>query len=212
MRIGIRTGKTMKSRSLFLAKAKSLIGIHGRPNVATRWYANQVAKDKAFLTAPWCDMFMSYVAHGTGLSKVVGTFAYCPSHVKWFKDNGRWGKTPKVGALVFYDWNRDGEADHVGVVESFRGNTIIAIEGNKGDAAVRVERSSGMLGYGYPKYPGDAVPSTYVVKKGDSLSLIAFQFYSDYSKWRDIYKLNKKAIGPNPGIIKPGLRLTLPRA
>lgn len=213
MRTGIRIGTPgqMRAKSLFLSNAKRYLGVNGRPNEFTKWYAKKV-QDGNFLRAPWCDMFVSFVAHKSGLADQVGQFAYCPSHVAWFKKNKQWGKTPKVGAIVFFDWNRDGVADHVGVVESFNGRTVITIEGNKGDRVLRVARSTGtILGYGYPKYPGDSVPSTHTVQRGDSLSGIAFTYYGDYSKWRDVYKLNKEVIGKDPGMIKPGMKLKLPQ-
>lgn len=198
----------MNSRTLILAYAKKHLRISGRPNEFTRWYAGRHGKE--FLTAPWCDMFVSYIAHLAGVGNAVGEFAYTPYHVAWFKKNKQWGKTPKVGAIVFFDWNKDELADHVGIVESFKGNKVITIEGNKGDRVQRVERTSGILGYGYPSYPNTSVPKTYVVQKGDSLVGIAFHTYSDYSKWRDIYKANVKTIGKNPALIKPGMKLVLP--
>jgi nucleoid-associated protein YgaU len=201
----------MKSTTTFLSNAKKYLGVSGRPNKFTQWYANKVASDSGFLRAPWCDMFVSYVAMESGLSKEVGRFAFCPFHVAWFKKQKRWGKTPKVGAIAFFDWDRDGKADHVGIVEAVKGNTVITIEGNKNDGVRRVVRSSGVLGYGYPPFPGGAVPPTYTVQEGDSLSSIAFHFYGDYGRWRDIYKMNRKAIGPNPGMIRPGMKLALPK-
>lgn len=198
----------MNSRTAFLAKAKKFIGTSGRPNTFTKWYSAK--HGSAFLKAAWCDMFVSWAAYSCGLSKEVGEFAYTPFHVEWFKKNKQWGKTPKVGAIVFFDWDRDGLADHVGIVESFKGNKVITIEGNKGDKVMRVERTSGILGYGYPAYPNTSIPKTYTVVKGDSLVSIAFHTYSDYSKWRDIYKANVKVIGKDPALIKPGMKLTLP--
>lgn len=198
----------MNSKVGILATAKSYIGMHGRPNPATQWYAKR--HGKGYLTAAWCDMFISYIAYISGLSKEVGEYAWCPSHVSWFKKNKRWYKTPQVGDMAFFDWNKDGAADHVGIVESVKGNTVFTIEGNKGDAVRRVARTTGILGYGRPLWPSDRVPKVYVVQKGDSLTGIAFHYYADYSRWRDIYRLNKKTIGKDPGLIKPGMKLTLP--
>jgi len=210
MRNGLRPpGKTMNSRTQTLAYAKKYLGVSGRPNEFTKWYAKKHGSE--FLKAAWCDMFVSYIAHLSGVGNVVGEFAYTPSHVAWFKAKKQWGKTPKVGAIVFFDWNKDGQADHVGIVESFKGNRIITIEGNRGDRVERVERNPGViLGYGYPAYPNASIPKVYTVQKGDSLVSIAFHTYSDYSKWRDIYKANLKVIGRDPALIQPGMKLTLP--
>jgi nucleoid-associated protein YgaU len=53
--------------------------------------------------------------------------------------------------------------------------------------------------------------TTYTVKKGDSLSKIARQFYGDGSKWKQIHAANADKI-PNPDLIHPGLELTIPSA
>jgi LysM repeat protein len=50
----------------------------------------------------------------------------------------------------------------------------------------------------------------HVVKPGDSLWKIAQQLLGDGNKWPKIYDANKAAIGANPDLIRPGLRLTIP--
>jgi nucleoid-associated protein YgaU len=50
---------------------------------------------------------------------------------------------------------------------------------------------------------------TYTVKKGDSLSKIAREFYGDPGKWKKIHAANADKI-PNPDLIHPGLQLTIP--
>ena len=51
----------------------------------------------------------------------------------------------------------------------------------------------------------------YIVKSGDSLSKIAKHFYGDANKWKKIHAANRDAI-PNPDLIHPGLKLTIPEA
>ena len=41
---------------------------------------------------------------------------------------------PVIGDIVFYDWNLNGELDHVGVVESITNFNTRVIEGNKSDS------------------------------------------------------------------------------
>lgn len=51
---------------------------------------------------------------------------------------------------------------------------------------------------------------TYTVKSGDTLWKIAKSLYGDGSKYKTIYDANKKVIGKNPDIIKPGQKLVIP--
>lgn len=147
-----------------LSIARSQIGTGESPpfsnhNKYTVWYNANVAH---IGDGAWCDMFVTWVAAQANESHAVGRFAYCPNHVNWFKSNGRWGHTPHVGAVVFFDWNGDGTADHVGYVKSVNGGSITTIEGNSGNTGggiVReVIRSSFILGYGYPAYSGVSAP------------------------------------------------------
>ena len=53
--------------------------------------------------------------------------------------------------------------------------------------------------------------TTYIVKSGDNLSKIAKHFYGDPGKWKKIHAANSDKI-PNPDLIHPGLKLTIPDA
>lgn len=50
----------------------------------------------------------------------------------------------------------------------------------------------------------------HVVQKGESLSLIAKQYYGDVKKWKQLYEANKKTVGDNPDLIQPGMELVIP--
>ena len=56
------------------------------------------------------------------------------------------------------------------------------------------------------------IPKTYIVKKGDSLWLIARMFLGDGNRWREIYLYNnnRNIIGGNPNLILPGQVLSIP--
>lgn len=142
---------SMSEVTTTLNEARSHLGMHGRPNSATRWYADRHGRE--YLDASWCDEYVSWVGSRVGLGKKIGEFAYCPSHVNWFKAKGLWGRSPRVGAVVFFDWDRDKVADHIGFVEAVYRDKIVTIEGNTGDAVRRrVRYPSQVLGYGYPPY------------------------------------------------------------
>ncbi|MEO3883807.1 CHAP domain-containing protein [Nonomuraea sp. B5E05] len=120
------------------------------------WYGKNVEFDADYTSAPWCDMMLSWAAHKLGYEEWIGQFAWTVAHAKWFKEQGAWGKKPKPGAIVFYDWsgsNKISRIDHVGVVTRVEGDTIYTIEGNiDGGVAKRKERdTSKVVGYGYPE-------------------------------------------------------------
>ncbi len=50
----------------------------------------------------------------------------------------------------------------------------------------------------------------HVVKKGESLSLIAKQYTGDVKKWKELYEKNKEVVGNNPDLIQPGMELIIP--
>lgn len=54
------------------------------------------------------------------------------------------------------------------------------------------------------------VPKVYIVKPGDSLWKIAKLQLGDGSKYKAIYDANKAVIGPDPNLIKPGMKLVMP--
>lgn len=150
-----------------LAAARADLGLSGRPNKITRDYASR--HGDAFLTAPWCDMAITYWARKSGNEKAVlpgGDRAYTVWHAQDFQRIGRWYpgtvanvNKAKPGDIVFFDWGgTDGIAyiDHVGVVEKvLGGGRVQTIEGNTGDAVKRrVRDASTIAGYGRPAYDG----------------------------------------------------------
>jgi len=61
-----------------------------------------------------------------------------------------------------------------------------------------------------PRPDTKPVPKVYVVKPGDNLFKIAKLQLGAGSKWQDIYNNNKSVVGPDPGLIKPGMKLVMP--
>ncbi|MEK0099460.1 LysM peptidoglycan-binding domain-containing protein [Streptomyces sp. NPDC056002] len=59
-----------------------------------------------------------------------------------------------------------------------------------------------------PAAKSAAAPATYVVAAGDTLSKIARE-HSLSGGWQKLYQDNRAAVGGNPGLIHPGLKLTL---
>ena len=108
----------------------------------------------------WCACFVSWCANECGYidSGVIPKFAGCVQGANWFKERGLWQDgsfTPSAGHIIFLDWNGDGEADHVGIVERSEDGVIHTVEGNSGDACKQKKYPVGsniIHGYGTPVY------------------------------------------------------------
>ncbi len=114
----------------------------------------------------FCDEFVSWCAAQAGESEAVGKFAYVPSHIQFFKDQGRFfrrgEKLPLPGDVIFFEYGYDGvvDGDHVGLVEDCDGYNVYTIEGNVRDALGQpcVARRTynvgyaSIYGYGRPAY------------------------------------------------------------
>jgi hypothetical protein len=142
--------------------AKSQIGyVEGKNNHSKygAWYGID--------NAPWCAMFVSwcFTQAGQPLPAIQNAkgYAYCPSGVNYFKKIGQYYKTPKVGDIVFFDWQADGISDHTGLVLEIKNSQqIITIEGNTSPSnqsnGGQVMQRSRMVqhchGFGRPSYDG----------------------------------------------------------
>ena len=86
----------------------------------------------------WCACFVSWCADQSGLieSGNVPKFSLCSDGVSWFQGKNKWqsgGTTPTAGMLIFFDWDHDGNSDHVGIVEKCEGGRVYTVEGNSRD-------------------------------------------------------------------------------
>lgn len=85
----------------------------------------------------WCACFVSWCYNQAGKSEP--RFAGCQSQgVPWFQSHGQWGGRGYAniapGDAIFFDWDLDGSADHVGIVIGTDGSRVYTVEGNSGDA------------------------------------------------------------------------------
>ncbi|WP_195284283.1 CHAP domain-containing protein [Blautia wexlerae] len=138
-----------------LNQARAWIGISGSTNEATQYYGyNGVA---------WCCIFQWSVFNKSGHGDLFmggGKTASCSEVTQWYQARGKFGTTPKVGALVVYG---PGGGSHIGLVESVSGsgiNDYVSIEGNTsgatGGLAARKQygnRRSDVYGFCYIDYP-----------------------------------------------------------
>ena len=104
----------------------------------------------------WCACFVSWCADQSGLiaSGNVPKFSLCRDGVSWFQGKNKWqsgGTTPTAGMIIFFDWDHDGNSDHVGIVEKCEGGRVYTVEGNSSDQVRQrnyVMDYASIMGYG----------------------------------------------------------------
>lgn len=121
-----------------LAIARGELGVKEAPAGSNRvkyntdYYGREVS-GKGY---PWCCVFIWWLfqkAQAKDLFFGGGRTAYCPAlldHHKEQRVNGQY----KPGDVVFFDFNGNGTADHVGLCECWDGTCITTIDGNTGEA------------------------------------------------------------------------------
>ena len=110
----------------------------------------------------------------TGLSSAIieagGGFDYplecgCQEMIGLYEDLGQYYSSgsfvPEQGDIIFYDWQGDGHADHVGMVEENDNGDLIVIECNNNDAIKRryiTVFDGSIKGYARPQWAGEEEP------------------------------------------------------
>jgi hypothetical protein len=130
----MKADKEKPVREKAYVEAKKHLGVKEEPKdsnlvLFSKWYGVQ---------GPWCAMFVTYCYEKAGAKKSFKKglkWAYCPSIL----ESARSGENhlsvtdePKRGDIVLYQFDKDANADHVGLFERFtdkKGN-FTAIEGN----------------------------------------------------------------------------------
>lgn len=138
-----------------LNQARAWIGLSGSNNEATRYYG--------WTGVAWCCIFCWSVFNKSGHGNLFmggGKTAACETVTNWYSARGKFGRVPKVGALVVYG---PGGKGHIGIVESVSGtgiNDYVSIEGNTGGAAGGYcnrkqpgNRRTDVYGFCYVDYP-----------------------------------------------------------
>ena len=118
-----------------LAEASKYIGMSEEPAGSNKvmfseWYG---------MTGPWCAMFVTYCfVQAKSKSFIKGSkYAYCPYVLADAKASRNGLRViPKAdartGDIVLFDWNKDGVADHIGIVNIApnKRKTFTSVEGN----------------------------------------------------------------------------------
>ena len=133
-----------------------------------RWYAGLVG-DSYFGESgiPYCAMFVSYCLNWAGIEAAGLPGAYVPWILSANSDAGRLvaNEDAQPGDLVMFDWQGDGVADHIGIVEenhadegwmqTIEGNTSPGSGGsqsNGGGVYRRARNYSSIIGVARPYY------------------------------------------------------------
>lgn len=119
-----------------LAIARSQVGYvegggrDGRSGNITKYWAELAPSLQG---APWCAGFVRWTdIHAGGPDLPVSNPYYCPNLVTYAKQHGLWDESGHYspGDIVFFDWDGQGVAEHVGRVISDDGHNLITVEGN----------------------------------------------------------------------------------
>ena len=86
----------------------------------------------------WCAFFVSWCEDQCGFIKsgAAPKFAMVSDGADWFVLRDQWrlmGDTPEAGDLIFFDWDQNGERDHVGIVTGVVDDKVFTVEGNSSD-------------------------------------------------------------------------------
>lgn len=161
---------TYPARKAFLLKLASQYGSSGKiigedlGSTFSKWYCGGSYRAGWDENTPWCAIFLSWALEDTKgeiNADRVPKFSNVNEGAKnfgWKTENksgafGSWKtNAPTPGDLIFFDWEQDGDPDHVGAVLFVDTNGgIYTIEGNSaGKVAVRFYASGDarIIGYG----------------------------------------------------------------
>lgn len=140
--------------------AAAEIGVTEKPKDSNR---QKYGKEYGTNGVAWCCQFVWWVFKHSNASHLFyggKKTAYCPTLMNYYKKQGQFHKKGyKEGDIIFFDFNGNGQPDHVGIVEKVSGNTVYTIEGNtstkndaNGGSVMRRVRTKNILGVARPNY------------------------------------------------------------
>lgn len=158
----------MATASKFVNMAKSYIGYseaNGKYKTIINGYNNHKPLPEGYAVKysdEWCATFVSFIAIKAGCTDIVLKECSCERMINLYKNIGRFITnktiTPRMGDIIFYDWQNNGWADHVGIVEKVEGDTIHVIEGNFNSEVKRrliKVNNKYICGYARPNYEAE---------------------------------------------------------
>lgn len=140
--------------------------------------------------AEWCTTFLNWCfwrAFGLAGKDIlyqpknnkVNYGAGCVYAAKYYRNNKAFYTTPEIGDQIFF--GEAGDEDHTGLVVAFDASYVYTIEGNSANS-VRIccysRKDDWIVGYGRPKYDKGDPYAVHLVKKADTMTLIASKYAS----------------------------------
>lgn len=126
-----------------LAKSYLGCGVVGKREILDYYNANcytHVQRSRRYkikMTDEWCAAFVSVIAHKSGVRKRFPFEVSTIEQVKLCKTMGTFHQDVgqvRPGDLIFFDWDSNGQPNHVGFVNSLEsGGLLTTIEGNYKD-------------------------------------------------------------------------------
>lgn len=125
----------------FVETAEKFSGVQeGTPQhsiILAVYNANKPAGEyKMGKSDPWCCAFVGAVSAIAGVVESVPLSAHCDRFIKAIIAKGGYEvDIPQLGDLAIFNWNGDGESDHIGIVCRVPENgRVTTIEGNNNDS------------------------------------------------------------------------------
>ena len=146
--------------------ARGEVGVTERPAGSNKvkyntWFYGRETSGASY---SWCCVFVCWVFYQAGLGGLLRKTGGCTTLMNWFKAKGRLVpvREAKPGDIVFYQFDKDAYADHVGIVErvsksgvtAIEGNTSVSSEDNGGAVMRRSRRWSVIMAVARPDYCG----------------------------------------------------------
>lgn len=167
MQIRKRMNEMNQAVEKLLAIARAEIGVKESPAGSNKvkyntWFYGREVSGSSYA---WCAVFVCWCFQQAGLRSLIKITGGCTTMMNWYKQNGQTidPKSAQPGDLVFYQFDTDAYADHIGIVESVTKDGVVAIEGNtslnsndNGGAVMRRScKWSRIMAVARPKWPED---------------------------------------------------------
>jgi hypothetical protein len=143
--------------------AKSQVGIKESPkgSNSVKYNTAYYGKPVSGSAYPWCCAFIWWLFKECGASDLFyggKKTASCTTLMSYYIKKGQFSQIPRVGSLAFFQFDRDPQSEHIGIVTAVTSSGVVTIEGNTsvgndsngGEVMERTRKKSLILGYAYP--------------------------------------------------------------